>query len=416
MIDIVKNIYITSLGDASSVKLSELSSIPFNNYQASVNDIVMSPEILIDTFNLLAGNKAAIKNDIWQPFLNLCTFIEAWILAKNIIVRVPFDKNEFVLNIVTGGLLLKILRMSQNDFDDIIKVSLGYNSDNLLIGQTGEKNFLFMEQIALPYQEKVLDYLKSVDNITDDDSNMFMDFANHYLYGNISLDMGCSYAAGYCDAGVLYNTDISNKISLIQKLTPYYLYEIVKESHRKEFNELQILGTKCDLFVPPMAMIVLEKCKDDISQIGSVLLEERYRVRNLRKEIFDIRTNLNEASSLKEAVKLKKKIELMNKSLTGVNSSESFKATTWNGLLASIPLNIWDGITREDIDIKSLVSFFAGKPLKEISSLIRKRNYIYLLDIKNKAMKIKDYSSIVEKTLGVTFSVKDKENLMKLQI
>ncbi len=396
--------------DLNSSKIEYLDNCPKEEISFEQNIVMLNGNIFSDNL-VLPFSKAPI----FSKFLNFCTFIESLILFDNIILPPTVDGQNIIYQCVQVGLNAKCLNLPENELGKIVKFPMQpLKSFNCFMNDEDNNNHCNELGDAI-YDANIFRKINESDNYEEDRMNELLSkIVKHALDERVACELGVPYIQGFGISGNIHQQISHSKINMINQITPFRFSDLINKSLQIEKDELGSVGVTFDLDVPPIALYVLNQCKGDKKHLGEVILQERLRAENFRKWVSELKTELLNAKSIDKANKIKIKLEKVFNDFSNRTDSDTCQATTWSGLLSAFPKSVWDGLSKEDIDIKSLAQYFIEKPIKHIHKLIQSRNYLYLLNIKNKVRKIEEYSKLLKDTLGIELSKQDLDELKSL--
>jgi hypothetical protein len=401
---LAKTLWTAALNDILETRLDAMDQMKRDRLEVAPNDVMLAPDVLVH--NLLIHHKDT-RFATWKAFLNLCTLVESFVLNDNIVVRIPRKGSEVVINTVFLGVLQRVIQIPVKELTGVVKIGIG------LAKPDSEIIYRFPDEGVLERQRMVSQELRA-DPMFETERAVFeeviangMDAVVHLGYEELATVLGCTYVAGFTGGGDYYQKLTSARIQSLDRVTPRYFYDLVKQSLCDEVKNLRMAGWHGNLPIPPLALLLFRRCKGEKSHLGEVLLEERDKAKSFRRWVNEIRAEFISTQSVQKAARLHRSLQRVFKEFAGTTEAESWKVTSWNGLLAAFPKDVWDGLSKKDIDVKSLASFLASRPLQMIAKLVQQRNYVYLLDVRDKVRRIKDYASVLEQLLGARMSEED---------
>lgn len=404
----VNKLWVTTYSQLLKAELSQLYNVEKNSISTGLNDIIIAPSVLLD--NPLCPRSSRAPN--WVSFMNFCTLIESLILNEHVFLRLPGEKKDLIINAVAINLVARELGLAPEDLENILQISVGI-SETATTPDALDNIYIFPQNTIKGWQYKLSQELKD-DPFFESERAEWEAVLEHIGHEKVAATLSCSYMSGFDRGGDKYQKILSARTETLRRLTPQRFYELIKDSIKTEVEELRTAGWTGDLYLPPIALLVLNKCRGDKKHLGEIVLEERQKAARFRDWVCEIRTEFVNASNINEASRLHKKLQNVFRDFAGSSDIESWRTTSWNGLLAAFPKSIWDGLSKDDVDIKSLISFLAQKPLKVIIDLIRQRNYVYILDVRGKVRRINEYATLAEKVLTIHFSDEDIRSLKSL--
>ena len=390
--------WVTKYSQLLKTELAHVSRVEKNSVSPGLNDVIIAPEILLDSPLSPGGH----RTPNWVAFLNFCSLIESLILNDHVFLRLPEQTKDLIINGLAFDLVTRNLGLVPGDVEDFLQIAVGISETAGL----SDKVYLHPKHMMDGLKTKLHEKFQS-EPLFEDERQEWDAAVEHLGHERMATGLGCSYMSGFSRGGGHYQLILSRRTDTLKQLTPQIFYKLIKDSINTEVEELRTAGWTGDLPLPPLALLVLNKCGNDRKYLGEIVLEERRKAARFREWVGEIRSEFVNASNIRDASRLHKKLEKIFRDFAGGDASESWRTTSWNGLLAAFPKSIWDGLSKEDADIKSLASFLAQRPLSVIINLIRQRNYIYLLDVRNKVRRINEYAPLAEKVLSIRFSDDD---------
>ena len=342
------------------------------NQIPSINDVLFNADMRKALLNLIIEKKFNIED-----FFNLC------IVSENIVLH----NNLFTFNPYTVKLLNSELFQNENIFK-LFDWDFFYRSELDIINHN-----LWREQVIGLWKREGKD--KGIPG----------------LY----LETGCELFA----MSELFKYSYTPSIEDMKHIEPiiilkgktkirsniYNAYSSLSKATEEEFESLKSLGSPIKIFIPPIMSVVLDKVSSP-KDIPKLILEMREDSQKIRENFYDYEETIkDENSSLKESVKAAHELQAINKSLANVyDKKDIINIKEFANTL--IPKKIWD-IDKEDLDFKNFTSFLLKEPLESLSRRIKNRSIMYLIDLKNKFLEIKQYGNLIKKIWDYDLTYED---------
>jgi len=397
----IDKLWVTTWSQLMQAELRKPSRVAKDSPSIRLNDVIVGNAVLFD--NTLCTRKQRQPN--WVCLLNFCNFIESLILNDHVILRVPDKVSHIVMNGLAFSMVAREMGIAPNALEQILWFGIGYSA-RTTPPEDLNQIYIGSSRIVDDMEHELSQQFKN-SPVFESERPKWRAVFEHAGQEMLATQLGCSYISGFGSGGNEYQIILSDRTEILKRLTPQRFYGLIKEAIKTEVKELKTAGWTGNLHIPPLALFVLNRCRGEKKHLGEIVLEERQKAARFREWVHEIRSELANAPSMNEAARLHKKLQDVFRDLAGYSGNESWRATSWNGLLAAFPKSVWDGLSREDVDVKSLISFLAQKPLKAIMALIRQRNYVYMLDVKSKVRHVNEYASLAKNVLSIDLSDED---------
>ena len=354
-------------GDIKEAALGFENKMLENPNQLSVFHLDSSLNIASLTSSLISNNFFKWPFDLsdaswnYTTYLNTCQLIEAMVLYDKVLLPFPINNDDFLGSIIDAMNLQMTLGISWSDFQGIFAAPIlkvnRFKKDKRYWG-AGRSFFDLSKCEKISYyhdQEKI---------------------ANHH---------GVSFLPDESALAKLYKNNIIQQNKKLSLLNPEHYNNLLKSNMFEVLNELNKLGKPINYRISPIAQRVLQLTGQSRNKIfiGEIILNERDRAKKFRSYLSEIKREFEEAKSIKKALKVQRKFTQIHNEFAQKNDqSQNKKLLIRDGLISTIPKDIFDGISLDDFSLKSIIDFLIKHPTKYLIDKIRKRNFVYLIDIR----------------------------------
>lgn len=232
----------------------------------------------------------------------------------------------------------------------------------------------------------------------EDDIKLYM-LGRVFMYYFLAGEMRMGFCPDYGRAKVLFNFFEKQYTSLTQEI-----YNVMVRKWNTDIEECMSLGNQSVLPIPPLGIILLQRCKDSRKKIPEVLLDLRKECATLRRHCLEL-----ELALLKGSLSESRKALSSTRKLS--NAINNKYCTDMDERLLYMALRLSKQGLEYLLDPKKLLLL----DVTDLLDLLEKRTTNQFISFAKKASQFNcDMNEVVKKIFGKAFSEKDISDMKRL--